>query len=163
MDTVKAFKYYYSEHVVDKGREVPFRILLAFLATFVIARLTVYSIMNALVPNMFLFVDGTHIHHLNYGIFLLSASGYFALTLAKNEKWIHRISIVYGIGLGLTFDEFGMWVHLRDDYWMRHSYDAVIIVAILLLNGVLFGRLWMNYCSHCIKSMMTKGKEYPKD
>jgi hypothetical protein len=39
--------------------------------------------------------------------------------------------------LGLTFDEFGMWVRLQDDYWVRQSYDAVIIVTLLLLNIVI--------------------------
>lgn len=159
MDKLKTLRDFYSEHVKDKGRELPFRILLSFLITFIVARLMVYSIINGILPNMFLIVDGTHVHHLNYGIFLLSISGYFALTLSKNEKWIKKIAIIYGIGLGLTFDEFGMWLHLRDDYWMRHSYDAVIVVAILLFNGLVFGRFWMNYCSHCIKSMIKKENE----
>ena len=37
--------------------------------------------------------------------------------------------MVYGIGLGLTFDEFGMWLHLNGDYWQRASFDAVIVLA----------------------------------
>jgi hypothetical protein len=41
-------------------------------------------------------------------------------------------AILYGIGLGLTFDEFGMWLHLGGPYWQRASYDAVITVASLL-------------------------------
>jgi Kef-type K+ transport system membrane component KefB len=34
--------------------------------------------------------------------------------------------------LALTFDEFGMWLHLGGSYWQRVSVDAVIIVAALL-------------------------------
>ncbi|MBI5221852.1 MAG: hypothetical protein HY979_03535, partial [Candidatus Magasanikbacteria bacterium] len=41
---------------------------------------------------------------------------------------------VYGIGLGLTFDEFGMWVRLADTYWVRQSYDAIIVIFLVLLN-----------------------------
>ena len=37
--------------------------------------------------------------------------------------------VLYGIGLGLTFDEFGMWLHLGGSYWQRASWDAVVVVA----------------------------------
>jgi len=40
--------------------------------------------------------------------------------------------VTYGIGLGLTFDEFGLWLHLGGDYWQRASYDAVIVLATVL-------------------------------
>jgi hypothetical protein len=39
---------------------------------------------------------------------------------------------VYGVGLALTFDEFGMWIHLGGPYWQRASYDAVVVVASVL-------------------------------
>jgi hypothetical protein len=42
------------------------------------------------------------------------------------------VAVLYGIGLGLTFDEFGMWVHLGGSYWQRASFDAVVVVAALL-------------------------------
>ena len=35
-------------------------------------------------------------------------------------------------GLALTFDEFGMWLHLGGSYWQRASYDAVVTLAALL-------------------------------
>jgi hypothetical protein len=34
--------------------------------------------------------------------------------------------------MALTFDEFGMWLHLGGSYWQRASVDAVIVVAALL-------------------------------
>ena len=39
------------------------------------------------------------------------------------------IALMYGIAMGLTFDEFGMWLHLRGSYWQRASVDAIIIVG----------------------------------
>ena len=33
------------------------------------------------------------------------------------------------IGLALTFDEFGMWLHLGGSYWQRASFDAVVVIA----------------------------------
>jgi hypothetical protein len=35
----------------------------------------------------------------------------------------------FGVGLALTFDEFGMWLHLGGPYWQRASFDAVIVIA----------------------------------
>jgi hypothetical protein len=34
--------------------------------------------------------------------------------------------------MGLTFDEFGMWLHLGGSYWQRASIDATVVVAALL-------------------------------
>jgi NO-binding membrane sensor protein with MHYT domain len=31
--------------------------------------------------------------------------------------------------MALTFDEFGMWLHLGGSYWQRASVDAVVVVA----------------------------------
>lgn len=45
-------------------------------------------------------------------------------------------ALVYGVAMGLTFDEFGMWLHMGGSYWQRTSIDGVIIVAALF---ALFG------------------------
>ena len=29
----------------------------------------------------------------------------------------------------MTFDEFGMWLHLGGSYWQRASFDAVVVIA----------------------------------
>lgn len=36
------------------------------------------------------------------------------------------------IGLALTFDEFGMWIHLGGSYWQRASFDAVAVLIGIL-------------------------------
>ena len=46
--------------------------LLAFVITFILARTMVLLIMSGRIPNLYLFLQGTHVHHLNYGIFLLA-------------------------------------------------------------------------------------------
>jgi hypothetical protein len=53
---------------------------------------------------------GMHIHHYVYGIFILAAAGYFAL-LFRGDRARSWIALLYGLGLGLTFDEFGMWIN----------------------------------------------------
>jgi len=104
-------------------------ILLAFLLTFVAARMVTFLIMSRRLPDLYLHLGGTHIHHLNYGIFLLSAVGAYLL-LCRPEGYRREVTAaLYGIGLGLTFDELGMWVHLGGGYWQRASVDAVGVLA----------------------------------
>jgi len=47
-------------------------VFVAFLLTFIASRTLVILIMIRRLPDLFLHLGGTHIHHLNYGIFLLS-------------------------------------------------------------------------------------------
>lgn len=107
-------------------------ILISFLFTFIAARVLVFLIVSRRVPDLYLHLGGTHIHHLNYGIFLLSAIGAYLLLGHPGTRGLELASIVYGVGLGLTFDEFGLWVHLGGSYWQRASFDAVVVIAALL-------------------------------
>jgi len=102
-------------------------VLLSLMLTFVTARLVSILIMLHRMPNIYLHVRDTHVHHLNYGIFLLAGVG--AYLLFSPGPAAPAAAVLYGIGLGLTFDEFGMWLHLNGDYWQRASFDAVIVLA----------------------------------
>ncbi|MGA3172260.1 MAG: hypothetical protein ABSE62_14740 [Chthoniobacteraceae bacterium] len=103
-----------------------------FLLTFIASRVLVILIMAQKVPDLFLHMGGTHVHHLNYGIFLLSAVGAILLFAPLNDKGRWWVALAYGFGMALTFDEFGMWLHLGGSYWQRASFDAVIVILSLL-------------------------------
>jgi len=108
-------------------------VLATFIFTFVIARILVIFIMDGkLPPRLFFHVHGTHVHHLNYGIFLLSFVGAYLLFGRPGGRALSFGAMLYGVGLALTFDEFGMWLHLGGPYWQRASYDAVVTVAAVL-------------------------------
>ena len=102
-----------------------------FLLTFIASRVLVILIMARKMPDLFLHMGGTHVHHLNYGIFLLCtvAAVMLFFQLSDRERW--WCAVAYGFSLALTFDEFGMWLHLGGGYWQRASYDGVIVVASL--------------------------------
>lgn len=106
--------------------------LFGFVVSFMISRALVFLIMSGRIPNLFLFMHGTHVHHLNYGIFLLSAVGGYALFKQPVGRAAELAALAYGLSLALTFDEFGMWLHLGGSYWQRASVDAVIVVAALI-------------------------------
>jgi hypothetical protein len=107
-------------------------VLFSFVMTFIISRILVFLIMAREIPNMFFFLNGTHVHHLNYGIFLLASVGGYALFQRPIGRTAHITALIYGLALGLTFDEFGMWLHLGGSYWQRVSVDAVIVVGAVL-------------------------------
>lgn len=100
----------------------------SFLLTFIASRVLVILIMTRHMPDLFLHMGGTHVHHLNYGIFLLSTLGGVLVFGTLNDAQRSLCALVYGIGMALTFDEFGMWLHLGGSYWQRASFDAVIVV-----------------------------------
>lgn len=112
--------------------ELARRALLAFIVTFIAARITVLMIMAQRIPNLYFFLSGTHVHHLNYGIFLLAAVGAYTLMGTPGARAARRAAFVYGIAMALTFDEFGMWLHLGGSYWQRTSLDATVVVAAVL-------------------------------
>jgi hypothetical protein len=86
--------------------------MVAFCFTFLAARVLVLLIMTHRIPNLYFYAGATHVHHLNYGIFLLSAVGAYLLFCQPQGKKLTLTALAYGVGLALTFDEFGMWLHL---------------------------------------------------
>src|SRR5437763_16321823 len=83
----------------------------AFLFTFIASRTLVILIMARRMPDLFLHLSGTHVHHLNYGIFLLSAVAGSLLFARLNDKQRRVCALDYGIGMDQTLDEFVKWLH----------------------------------------------------
>src|SRR2546429_157437 len=104
----------------------------AFAFTFVLSRILVFLIMSGRMPDIHSHFRGTHLHHLNYGIVLLAGVGAVLLFNRPTGRWLAGTAILYGVGLALTFDEFGMWLHLNTDYWQRASFHAVVAIGPLL-------------------------------
>jgi hypothetical protein len=78
-----------------------------------------------------------HIHHYVYGIFILVAAGYLAL-IFKGDGATPWIASMYGLGVGLTFDEFGMWLNPPMLRGVRWNKDGIgIILTALLVVGVI--------------------------
>src|SRR5205823_10381160 len=76
-------------------------------------------------------IPGLHIHHYVYGIFILTAAGYLALVF-KSHRATLWIALLYGLGVGLTFDEFGMWLNPPFQRGVRWSTNGLTIVILLL-------------------------------
>ena len=79
--------------------------------------------------------SGLHIHHLVWGIALMTIGGFLGFAPAPGAPWYQLAALAFGIGGGLTADEFALWVRLDDVYWSeegRVSLDAVILVSVFM-------------------------------
>lgn len=100
---------------------------LAFLLTVIIARLVSF-----VSPSFHFEIGGIHIHHYVYGIFILTVAGYLAL-LFKSSRATSWIALLYGCGVGLTFDEFGFWINPVFQRGVRWSYRGITTIVIALI------------------------------
>lgn len=130
---VRALPGIYQDDIIERGRQPQFLLLVAFILTFAIVRFITTSIRDErrlpFIRNIE--AGGTHIHHLVPGILLLLMTGYMAAALA-GWWWRDVIAVLFGIGAALTLDEFALWLHLEDVYWLekgRVSLRAVMVFA----------------------------------
>jgi uncharacterized membrane protein len=85
---------------------------------------------------------GVHVHHLAFGICLMIAAGALGFAFYNDTPWPQIFALFFGIGVGLTIDEFALWIYLDDVYWAeagRTSIDATVIAAAgmgLIMIGV---------------------------
>lgn len=135
-------KKLYERVIAQHEDAVSFIILVFFLGTFVISRVLIHLFDAGVMPDFYLMLGQTHVHHLNYGIFLISIAGYLAIARKASDRYLNYLAAVFGIGLGLTFDEFSLWFHLTDSYYSTLSYEAVVVIAVLLINIIYFPDLW---------------------
>ena len=89
--------------------------------------------------------SGLHIHHLFWGILLLMVTCFAALG-TRSGAWHLRIAIIFGVALGLTLDEFAMWLRLADVYWSPEGVESLKAGAAVagLLGLYAFGAPFWN-------------------
>jgi hypothetical protein len=140
----KAVHYAYRELFSNRAKQIPFWILIGFLPTFLIARWLVHTD-----PRIFLTVHGVHVHHFTYGVIILAVVGFISLVSPyRFQRWL---AVLYGIGLALAFDEFGMWLRLTSNYNLDTSEDVMVgilvfLIGIVYLAGII-RRTW-GYIKH---------------
>jgi hypothetical protein len=135
----------YQRHFGTPRRERLFLSSLAFFISFSVARTIAYSIHREVGPLRSVYIGGTHVHHLVFGILLLLIVGYLWLVqvgtgMNSASRWLSRITaVLYGVGAALTLDEFALWLNLADVYWTgegRESVDAIVLFGALLSVGL---------------------------
>jgi hypothetical protein len=85
-------------------------------------------------------IAGNHIHHQVFGILIIIGTGIVLVSETPKGAALDAAAAVFGVGVGLTVDEFALWLHLDDVYWTsegRKSVDAIFCV--LVITGTLIG------------------------
>jgi hypothetical protein len=137
----------YFEVDLDLGapRAPAMLLLVAFLVSFAFIRTSARLIRNPNVtwwPGNVETESGLHIHHLVWGISLLLVSGFVAFATEFEAPWRQFTAIGFGVGAGLTLDEFALWLRLEDVYWAREgraSLDAIVLAtvfAVVVMLGI---------------------------
>jgi hypothetical protein len=121
--------------VADDHRQHAFVCLIALLISFFLIR-TSARMTRAFTwwPGGVETGDGVHLHHFVWGIFLMLGSGFAGIGLHLHEPWGGIDAAIFGVGAGLTLDEFALWTRLEDVYWSeqgRSSLEAVTIVSVV--------------------------------
>jgi hypothetical protein len=121
----------------DHGERAGFVLLAAFLLSFLFIRTSARLIRSPRVswwPGSVTTESGLHLHHLVWGISLLLITGFLEFALNPGGVAEDVFAAGFGVGAGLTLDEFALWIYLRDVYWAeegRASLDAVVVASAL--------------------------------
>jgi len=137
----------YEIYIIKRGKQLSFISFIIFLLTIFICRCIVIWIEAGRPFLNFFRVSDYHIHHFYLGIFLIILSNWFLLLRSK-KRYIEKVkvssSILFGVGLGLITDEFGLLLtmefDIKGDYWAPHSYYLMGIISGIFLYNIIFPR-----------------------
>jgi len=130
---------FWDDQLVAHDRQGLFLVLTAFLVSFVFIRMSARVIRSPRAPwwpGSVVSDSGVHLHHLVWGICLMLAAGTLGFALFQRSPGFEICAVLFGVGAGLTVDEFALWIHLDDVYWAkegRASIDAAVIAASVML------------------------------
>jgi hypothetical protein len=118
-------------------------LFLGILVTFLITRMVTRMIRSgsgggAGLGNVTL--GGNHIHHQVFGILIIIGTGIILVSQTPTGTALDTAAAVFGVGVGLTVDEFALWLNLKDVYWARQGRQSVdAIFCVLVITGALVG------------------------
>jgi hypothetical protein len=130
---------FWREELVETERQGLFLVLVGFIGSFAFIRMSTRIARSPRAswwPGSIVSEGGVHLHHLVFGIWLMIGAGTIGFWLLGESPWFEVCALLFGVGAGLTVDEFALWVYLDDVYWAergRSSVDATVIAVALML------------------------------
>ncbi|HST68867.1 MAG TPA: hypothetical protein VLI94_04325 [Solirubrobacterales bacterium] len=118
-------------------------VLFGFILSFAFIRMSTRLMRSPKVPwwpGSVVSESGVHVHHLVFGIVTMMIAGAAGFASFGDSPWTEISAFAFGIGAGLTIDEFALWVYLEDVYWAdegRSSIDATVIAAAAMMLALL--------------------------
>ena len=132
----------------SESERVRMVVLTTFFLSFLVARTAVIlsgivgpetaSGMAGWLPVNEIWISGYHIHHFFFGFLALTLAGWFLLFREGFSRYYG--ASLYGTGLGIFMDEFGMLL-TEGDYFAKSSYFAAMTFISLLLIGLYWDRM----------------------
>jgi hypothetical protein len=131
--------------LVEHEEQGLFLVLVGFVGSFAFIRMSTRIQRSPRVscwPGSVVSESGVHLHHLVFGIVAMMVAGALGFLSFGRSPQTEICALFFGIGAGLTIDEFALWVHLDDVYWSREgrsSVDAMVIGSsgmLLILLGL---------------------------
>jgi hypothetical protein len=126
---------FWNDELVAHDRQYLFLLLVGFVLSFGFIRLSTRLMRSPRVPwwpGSVVSEGGVHVHHLVFGIVLMIVAGTISFADFATSPWYEICAALFGVGVGLTIDEFALWVYLDDVYWAREgrsSIDATVLAA----------------------------------
>jgi hypothetical protein len=124
---------------VSSRENALFNLLASFIASFLLARGISHTLRGRTTFGPFrnLRLGRRHIHHFVPGILMAFGAGAVAI-VTRNEDIEPTLALVFGTGMGLTFDESALLLELEDVYWTPRGLLSVQITLtmVALLGAV---------------------------
>jgi hypothetical protein len=126
---------FWNEQILANNRQGVFLVLVGFILSFAFIRMSTRLMRSPKVPwwpGSVVSESGVHLHHLVFGIVTMMIAGTLGFAAHGENPWAEICAFAFGVGAGLTIDEFALWVYLDDVYWAeegRSSIDATVIAA----------------------------------
>ncbi|HEX7058649.1 MAG TPA: hypothetical protein VF176_02230 [Solirubrobacterales bacterium] len=139
MSTASIFSDFWQDKILADEKQGLFLVLVGFILSFGFIRMSTRLMRSPKVPwwpGSVVSDSGVHIHHLVFGIVTMMAAGALGFAALGQSPYTEICAFFFGVGAGLTIDEFALWVHLDDVYWAeegRSSIDATVIAAAAML------------------------------
>jgi len=135
MSTASLLADFWNDQILAEEKQGLFLVLTGFILSFAFIRMSTRLMRSPKVPwwpGSVVSESGVHLHHLVFGIVTMMVSGAVGFTVLGDSPWAEICAALFGIGAGLTIDEFALWIYLDDVYWAeegRVSIDATVIAA----------------------------------
>jgi hypothetical protein len=135
---------FWNDQIAANDKQGVFLVLVGFILSFSFIRMSTRLMRSPRVPwwpGSVVSDSGVHLHHLVFGIVTMMIAGVLGFTFLGDSPYTEVCAFFFGVGAGLTIDEFALWVYLDDVYWAkegRASIDATVIAAagmVLILLG----------------------------
>ena len=135
---------FWNDQLVANDRQWLFLVLAGIIVSFALIRISTRLMRSPRTPwwpGSIVSEGGVHVHHLVFGIVLMMIAGTLSFAGFAVSPIYELCAFGFGVGIGLTIDEFALWLYLEDVYWAergRQSVDALVI-AVSSMGLILLG------------------------